>query len=110
MDHSAASPEVPPLEQLQALEERIVHVVELLKQMRAAREEAENEAARLRTALAEQEQKLRRAAETLVADQQKREAELAELRQQLAAAQRERGEVRQRVEKLLRQIDSLSGD
>ena len=38
------------------------------------------------------------------------DAENTRLRQQLAEAERERGEVCRRIERLLKQIDSLSGE
>ena len=108
MTQAAPAPEPQPIEQLQSLEERIVNVVQLLNETRAARQQAETEAARLRTALAEQETKLRQAGDVLAAERAGRDSELAALRQQVAAAQAEREEVRRRLEKLLRQIDSLS--
>ncbi len=91
MTQPAAS-DAQTIEQLQALEERILHTLRLLNQMRQAREQAESESARLRSELAS------------------RELELATARRQLAEAHKEREEVRRRVEKLLRQIDSLSSE
>lgn len=38
------------------------------------------------------------------------DTENARLRQELAEAERERGEVRRRIERLVKQIDSLSGE
>jgi len=38
------------------------------------------------------------------------EAENARLRRELAESERERGEVRRRIERLLKQVDSLAGE
>ena len=38
------------------------------------------------------------------------EAETSRLRRELAESERERGEVRRRVERLLKQVDSLAGE
>lgn len=86
----ATVPDLQFLDPLQALEERIVRVVQLLAEARQARASAETEAARLREELAA------------------RDTELAALRAQVAAGEKERDEVRSRVERLLRQIDSLN--
>ena len=80
------------LEQLQTLEERIVHTIRLLSQMRQTRQAAETATAEAHAELAG------------------RDAELAALRRQLDEAHKEREEVRRRVEKLLRQIDSLTSE
>ncbi len=109
MSQSAAAPEPQPLEQLQSLEQRIVTVVELLKEARVARQQSENEAAELRGKTTEMEAKLHSAAQSLAAALAARDSELATLRQQVAAAQAEREEVRRRLEKLLQQIDALAG-
>ena len=92
MSQPAAASDVQTLDQLQSLEERIVHIIRLLHQMRQARLEAESEIARLRSELAA------------------RESELVVLRRQLSEAHREREEVRRRVEKLLSQIDSIAAE
>lgn len=92
MSQPVAASDVQTLEQLQSLEERIVHAIRVLNQMRQARQEAESESARLRSELAA------------------RESELVAMRRQLADAHREREEVRRRVEKLLKQIDSLAAE
>ena len=84
--------DIETLEQLQTLEERIVHTIRLLTQTRQARQEADTEAAQLRAELAA------------------RDAELASLHRQLAEAHKEREVVRRRVEKLLRQMDALTGE
>jgi septal ring factor EnvC (AmiA/AmiB activator) len=82
MTEPAAAPESQAIDQLTSLEDRIVQVVQLLQEARQARQAAEKEAAGLR-------------------------GELAALRQQLAAHNKERDEVRRRLERLLQQVDSL---
>lgn len=73
-----------------ALEQRVLRAVELVKAERAARAEAEQTAARFRQAAEE------------------KSAELQQAREQLRAFERERDQVRHRVEKLLRQIDEIA--
>lgn len=72
-----------------ALEERIVRAVELVKRERLARAEAEERAARAEAQLGDQAQLL---------DQ---------LKQEVRALRTERDHVRQRVERLLSQLDAL---
>ncbi len=72
-----------------ALEERIVRAVELVKRERHARMEAEERAARAEAQLGDQ---------TLLFDQ---------LKQEVRALRTERDHVRQRVERLLSQLDAL---
>lgn len=85
MPSTAAAADLHTIEQLQSLEERIMHAVRLLTQARQMRQAAENESARLRTELAA------------------RDTELSALR-------KEREEVRRRVEKLLSQVDALTAE
>jgi len=73
-----------------ALEERIVRAVELVKRERAARGEAEKNAARLQSLLDAQSTLLEQAKE------------------QLRALEREREQVRHRVERLVKQIDEIA--
>lgn len=73
-----------------ALEERIVRAVEVVKQERAARAEAEQNAARAQSLLDAQTSLLEQAKE------------------QLKTLEREREQVRQRVERLLKQIDEIA--
>jgi chromosome segregation ATPase len=73
-----------------ALEERIVRAVELVKHERAARADAEQNAARLQSLLNAQSSLLEQAKE------------------QLHTLEREREQVRQRVERLLKQIDEIA--
>lgn len=73
-----------------ALEERVVRTVELVKRERAARAEAEKNAARLQSLMDAQA------------------ALLEQAKEQLRALEREREQVRQRVERLLKQIDEIA--
>ncbi len=77
-------------DEFQALEEKIRRTVELLKSEREARAAAERDAARVRQQVRE------------------RQDEFDSLRAELVTLRREREEVRTRVEKMLRQIDSLT--
>ncbi len=108
MSQTAAAPEPQPLDQLQSLEQRIVSVVELLKQARTARQQAEQETAEVRARVAELEATLQTSAQSLASALAARDAEVADLRQQVGAALAEREEVRRRLEKLLRQVEALA--
>jgi septal ring factor EnvC (AmiA/AmiB activator) len=72
-----------------ALEERVVRAVELVKRERQARAAAEDRAAKAEAQLAE---------ETPVVEQMK---------QEIRSLRAERDQVRQRVERLLTQLDAL---
>lgn len=73
-----------------ALEERVMRAVEVVKRERAARTEAEQNATRLQSQLDAQSSQLEQAKE------------------QLRTLEREREHVRQRVERLLKQIDEIA--
>lgn len=77
-------------EDFPALEEKIYKAIEMLKSARAGRATAERDAHRLRIQLEE------------------REEELEGLRATVVSLRKEREEVRARVEKILKQIDSLA--
>jgi septation ring formation regulator EzrA len=81
--------ERPAGDDFPALEEKIYKAIELLKAARAAKAAAERDAGRLRDQL------------------EQREEELEMLRSEVIALRKEREEVRGRVEKMLKQIDSL---
>lgn len=76
-------------EDFPALEEKIYKAIELLKSAREAKAAAERDANRLRDQL------------------EQREEELEVVRAEVISLRKEREEVRGRVEKLLKQIDSL---
>jgi len=73
-----------------ALEERVMRAVEVVKHERSARTEAEQNSARLQTLLDAQS------------------ALLEQAKEQLRTLEREREQVRQRVERLLKQIDEIA--
>jgi hypothetical protein len=73
-------------DEFQALEQKVLRAVEVVKRERAARAEAEAEVASLRTQL---------------------EAQTALIEEQMSAANKERETVRSRVEGMLRQMDDL---
>jgi septation ring formation regulator EzrA len=81
--------ERPAGEDFPALEEKIYKAIELLKSARAAKAAAERDAGRLREQL------------------EQREEELEMLRSEVLSLRKEREEVRGRVEKMLKHIDSL---
>jgi len=73
-----------------ALEQRVVRAVELVRSERAARTQAEENAIALELRLEEQS------------------ATLAQTQEQLASLEREREQVRHRVERLLKQLDEIT--
>jgi hypothetical protein len=73
-------------DEFQALEQKVLRAVEVVKRERAARAEAEAEVASLRTQL---------------------EAQTALSEEQMSAVNKERETVRQRVEGMLKQMDDL---
>ena len=74
----------------ESLEQKVYRAIESLKAARAAKEAAERDVARVRQQMAD------------------RADELGSLRHEMVALRREREEVRSRVEKLLRQIETLT--
>ena len=73
-----------------ALEQRVLRAVELVKSERAARSEAEQRASRLQSELEAQTVQLEQAQE------------------QVRTLEQDREQVRQRVEKLLKQLDEIA--
>lgn len=88
------------VDEFQALEQKVLRAVEIVKREREARAAAEAEVAQLREQLAAQA----KGAEGQVHAAQ-RERDAAE--KQIAALSQERDAVRQRVEKMLQQMDEL---
>jgi chromosome segregation ATPase len=78
------------LEQLEQLEEKISRAVELLLSARSGREELERENSQIRRQLAEQERAVR------------------QLQERLHRLEREREAARNRVQKILDQVDALT--
>lgn len=91
MPVNAVQPEVETAGgEFQSLEEKIYRTIELLKNAREGKANAERDANRLRTQLEE------------------REEESEHMRSELITLRKEREEVRSRVEKLLKQIDAIA--
>jgi chromosome segregation ATPase len=85
--------EVPaevPVDDFQALEEKVYRTIELYKAAREAKAAAERDVQRLRQQLEE------------------REEQVESLRREAVQLRKDREEVRGRVEKMLRQIDTIS--
>lgn len=78
-----------PVDDFQALEDKVYRTIDLYKSAREARAIAERDVQRLREQLEE------------------REEELESLRREMVGLRKEREEVRARVEKMLTQIDRL---
>ncbi len=76
----------------QSLEEKVYRTIELLKAAREAKVAVERDSSRLREQL------------------EAREEEVETLRNENVSLRREREEVRGRVEKMLRQIDAITGE
>ena len=88
------------LDEFQALEQKVLRAVEIVKKEREARAAAEAEVASLRAEL-----KAQQATAEERARDSRREHEAAE--SQIAALAKEREAVKQRVEKMLEQMDEL---
>jgi hypothetical protein len=88
------------VDEFQALEQKVLRAVEIVKHERAARAAAEAEIASLREQIAAQAGTL--ASEVQVAQREKQAAE-----SHVAALNQEREAVRLRVEKMLQQMDEL---
>jgi translation initiation factor 2B subunit (eIF-2B alpha/beta/delta family) len=79
-----------PVDDFQALEEKIYRTIEMYKAARQAQETAERDAQRIREQLKE------------------RDEQLVTLRREAVQLKKEREEIRGRVEKMLEQIDSIA--
>jgi chromosome segregation ATPase len=88
------------VDEFQALEQKVLRAVEIVKREREARAAAEAEVAALKQQLAAQ-------AGTTASEVQVAQREKAAAESQIAALNQERDGVRQRVEKMLQQMDEL---
>jgi chromosome segregation ATPase len=79
-----------PVDDFQALEEKIYRTIEMYKSARSAQAAAERDTQRLRQQLDE------------------REEQLSSLKRETVQLRKEREEIRGRVEKMLEQIDSIA--
>jgi chromosome segregation ATPase len=89
--NAVQAPEISA-DNLQALEEKVLRTIELLKTAREAKNHAEAQLTRLKEQVEE------------------REEEIQGLREENVRLRKEREEVRSRVEKLLAQVEALTAD
>lgn len=89
LDTAEQVTEQVPVDQFEALEEKIYRTIELYKSARSAQATAERDAQRLREQLDE------------------RDEQLITLRKEMVQLKKEREEIRSRVERMLEQIDLI---
>lgn len=89
-ESAAQVTEQVPVDQFQALEEKIYRTIELYKSARNAQGTAERDAQRLREQLED------------------RDEQLISLRREMVQLKKEREEIRSRIERMLEQIDSIA--
>ncbi len=98
-------------DEFQALEQKVLRAVEIVKRERESRAAAEAELARLQQQISDQAAELDRLkadhAAQMDAHATQLEQHTSTSQAQLSALQQERVEVRQRVEKMLQQMDEL---
>jgi len=95
------------VDEFQALEQKVLRAVEIVKREREARAAAESEVTSLREKLLEQAAHAKSELETVEARAQAAERERQAAEGQIAALTQDRDTVRQRVEKMLQQMDEL---
>jgi chromosome segregation ATPase len=95
------------MDEFQALEHKVLRAVEIVKQEREARAAAEGEAANLRERLATRTAELQREIDEANGRTHAARSEKEAAEAQIGALNQERDAVRQRVERLLHQMDEL---
>lgn len=95
------------VDEFQALEQKVLRAVEIVKSEREARANAEAEAASLREQLSAARRELERRDADARNESDAAQKILAEAQGQIDVLNQERDAVRQRVEKLLSQMDTL---
>jgi hypothetical protein len=95
------------MDEFQALEQKVLRAVEIVKQERAARAAAEGEAANLREQLATRTADLQREIDEAKGRAHAAQSEKEAAEGQIRALHQERDAVRQRVERLVHQMDEL---
>jgi signal transduction histidine kinase len=95
------------VDEFQALEQKVLRAVEIVKREREARAAAENEVRTLREQLAAQSAELERQVAAAQGRAEAAESEKEAAESQIGALNHEREVVRQRVERLLQQMDDL---
>jgi septation ring formation regulator EzrA len=94
------------VDEFQALEQKVLQTVELIKREREARAAAEAEVAAVKTELAARKEELESRGQEIVALRQELAAS-GDANAEVKALQREREAVRLRVEKMLASIDEI---
>jgi chromosome segregation ATPase len=95
------------MDEFQALEQKVLRAVEIVKQEREARAAAEAEAGSLREQLATRTAELQREIDDAKGRAHAAQSEKEAAEGQIGALNQERDAVRQRVERLLHQMDEL---
>jgi len=95
------------VDEFQALEQKVLRAVEIVKREREARAAAEAEAEGLRHQLAEQSAAFKSQIDAAHDKAQAAESEKQSVESQVGALNHERDVVRQRVERLLQQMDEM---
>ena len=95
------------VDEFQALEQRVLRAVEIVKSEREARTAAEAEVAALKEQLATQTEDANNKLQAAESRAQQLQREKQEAEDQIAALNQDRNVVRQRVEKMLQQMDEL---
>jgi hypothetical protein len=95
------------LDEFQALEQKVLRAVEIVKREREARAAAEAEVASLREQLASDAAKAQSELDAALNMAQNAERDKQAAESQIAALTQDRDQVRQRVEKMLQQMDEL---
>ena len=95
------------LDEFQALEQKVLRAVEIVKREREARAAAESEVAQLRQQIATQTTQAKSDVDEARARAEAAEKERHAAEGQIAALTQDREDVRQRVEKMLQQMDEL---
>lgn len=98
----ASTPSLAP-DEFQALEQRVLRAVEVVRREREARSAVEGELARLKQRVAEQAAEIDR----LERDHTEQRLAAEAAHTELATLNDERAEVRQRIERMLHQMDDL---
>jgi chromosome segregation ATPase len=95
------------VDEFQALEQKVLRAVEIVKREREARAAAEAEVTSLREQLTAQAERAKNELEAVESRAQAAEREKDVAESQIAALNQDRDTVRQRVEKMLHQMDEL---
>ena len=95
------------VDEFQALEQKVLRAVEIVKRERGARAAAEAEVASLRQELAAQADAAQSKVQAAISQMESAQREKEAVESQVAVLNDERDGVRQRVERMMHQIDEL---